>query len=129
MSKSIEANLLSKELMKYLQEYKEDIDEEVEETANSVGKKAVAELKQISPKGARKEYCKGWRLKKDKSGKSRYIVKIHNKTDYQLTHLLEFGHATRNGGRTNPQPHIRPVEEKYRKEFEKELKMKIGGIH
>ena len=49
MSNSIDVNLLSKELMKYLQDYKEDIDEEVEETANSVGKKAVAELKQIFP--------------------------------------------------------------------------------
>lgn len=128
MSKSIEANLLSKELMKYLQEYKEDIDEEFEETANGVGKKAVEELKQISPMGARKEYCKGWRLKKDKLGKNRYSIKIHNKTDYQLTHLLEFGHATKNGGRTKPQPHIRPTEEKYKKEFERELKKKIGGI-
>lgn len=78
--------------------------------------------------GARKEYCKGWRLKKDKTGKNRYIVKVWNKTDYQLTHLLEFGHATRNGGRTRPQAHIRPTEEKYKKEFEKELKRKIGGI-
>ena len=78
--------------------------------------------------GARKEYCKGWRLKKDKAGKNRYIVKVWNKTDYQLTHLLEFGHATRNGGRTKPQPHIRPTEEKYKKEFEKELKGRIGGI-
>lgn len=50
MSKSIDVNLISKELMKYLQDYKEDIDKEVEETANSVGKKAVAELKQTSPK-------------------------------------------------------------------------------
>ena len=54
MSKSIDVNLLSKEVMQYLQEYKEDIDEEVEETANSVGKKAVAELKQISPKRCKK---------------------------------------------------------------------------
>lgn len=50
MSNLIEVNLLSKELMKYLQEYKEDIGEEVEEVANNIGKKAVAELKQISPK-------------------------------------------------------------------------------
>lgn len=128
MSNSIDVNLLSKELMKYLQDYKENIDEEVEKTAISVGNRAVAVLKRISPKGARKEYCKGWRLKKDKLGKNRYSIKIHNKTDYQLTHLLEFGHATRNGGRTRQQPHIRPVEEKYKKEFEKELKKKIGGI-
>lgn len=54
MSKSIDVNLLSKELMKYLEEYKEDIDEEVEEVANKVGKEAVAELKQISPKRCEK---------------------------------------------------------------------------
>lgn len=54
MSKSIEANLLGKELMQYLQNYKEDIDEEVEEVANSVGKRAVLELKNISPKRCKK---------------------------------------------------------------------------
>lgn len=128
MSKSIKPDLLSKELMNYLQDYKEDIDKEVEETAIFSGKKAVTELKQISPKGVRKDYSKGWRLKKDKLGKNRYSIKIHNKTDYQLTHLLEFGHATKNGERTKPQPHIRPTEEKYKKEFEQELRKKIGGI-
>lgn len=128
MSKSVEANLLSKELMKYLNEYQEDISEEVESVANKVGKEAVNELKQISPKGARESYAKGWKLKKDRVGKNRYIVKVHNKTDYQLTHLLEFGHATRNGGRTKAIPHIRPTEEKYKKIFEQELKKEIGGI-
>lgn len=67
-------------------------------------------------------------MKKDKLGKNRYSIKIHNKTNYQLTHLLELGHATKNGGRTKPQPHIRPTEVKYKKEFEKELKKKIGGL-
>ena len=127
MSKSIEINLLSKEVMKYLTEYKEDISEAVEEVANEVGKEAISELKQNSPKKTG-SYAKGWRLKKDKLGKNRYIVKIHNKTDYQLTHLLEFKHATRNGGTTKAIPHIRPVEEKYKKKFEKKLKQKIGGI-
>ena len=47
---------------------------------------------------------------------------------YQLPHLLEDGHATRNGGRTKAQPHIRPIEEKYSKKFENELKKKIGGL-
>lgn len=54
MSKSIEVNLLEKELIQYLQDYKEDISEAVEEVADRVGKKAVAELKQISPKRRKK---------------------------------------------------------------------------
>lgn len=64
MSKSIEANLLSKELMKYLQDYKENIDEEVEEVANDIGKKAVAELKQISPKRSKKGILQRLEVKK-----------------------------------------------------------------
>lgn len=128
MSKTVEASLVDKEIMKYLQNYKEDISDVVEQVANKVGKEATNELKQTSPTGYRKSYAKGWRLKKDKTGRNKYIVKIHNKTDYQLTHLLEFGHATRNGGRTRAISHIRPAEEKYKKVFEKELKKEIGGI-
>lgn len=128
MSKAINPNLLSKEIMKALEGYADDISEAVEFEANKVGKEAVDELKQDSPKGTRKSYAKGWSIKKDKKGKNSYRVKIYNKTDYQLTHLLEFGHATRNGGRTKAQPHIRPVEQKYSAEFEKELKKKIGGL-
>lgn len=128
MSKTIDVNLLSKEIMNALENYTDDISEEVEEVANKVGKDAVNELKKISPRGARGDYAKGWALKKDKRGRNLYTIKVWNKTNYQLTHLLEFGHATRNGGSTRPQPHIRPTEEKYKKEFEKELKRKIGGI-
>ena len=127
MSKSIEVDLLEKEVMKYLAEYKEDISDVVEVVSNKVGQEATSELKKESPK-LTGDYAKGWRLKKDKVGKNRYTVKIHNKTDYQITHLLEFGHVTRNGGRTKAIPHIKPVEEKYKKIFEQELKNKIGGI-
>lgn len=127
MSKTIEVDLLEKEVMKYLTEYKEDISEAVENVSNRVGKEATNELKEESPK-LTGDYTKGWRLKKDKIGKNRYTVKIHNKTNYQLTHLLELGHVTRNGGRTQPIPHIRPIEEKYKKIFEQELKKDIGGI-
>ena len=127
MSKTIDVDLLEKEVMKYLTEYKEDISEAVENVSNRVGKEATNELKDKSPK-LTGDYAKGWRLKKDKIGKNRYTVKIHNKTNYRLTHLLEFGHVTRNGGRTRAIPHIRPIEEKYKKIFEQELKKDIGGI-
>lgn len=130
MSKKIKVDNLSKEILKALENYSDDISTLVKETADEVGKEATEELKQKSPKRKRLggRYAKGWRLKTDKIGKNKYFIKIYNKTDYQLTHLLEFGHATRDGGRTKAIPHIRPVEEKYSRDYENKLKQKIGGI-
>ena len=57
MSNSIDVNLLSKEVAKALTQYADDISEEVREVANTVGKKAVNELKQISPRRSKKKLC------------------------------------------------------------------------
>ena len=127
MSKSISGEMLSKEIMKALEGYVDDISDIVEQDANEIGKEAVNKLKQTSPKGATGNYSKGWRLKKEKKGK-RYTVKVHNKTYYQLTHILEYGHTTADGGHTEAQPHIRKVEEEYSKKFEDKLKQDIGGL-
>ncbi len=124
MSNSIKPEELQKVLNEYLEDYVEDITEGVEETTNTITKEAVKELKDTSPRGKgtrKKPYHKGWRQQKGKENRGRYTVKIHNATNYQLTHLLEFGHATRNGGRTKAIPHIRPTEEKYKKLYEKRI--------
>lgn len=128
MSKNIKPDDLQKELMKYLTEYKEDIDEDVIETVDKVTKEARDELKQTSPRrnGTRANpYYKGWSIKLSKRKTGVYHKVIWNKTNYQLTHLLEFGHATRNGRRTRAIPHIRPIEEKYNVEFVDLLEKKI----
>lgn len=130
MSNNIKPEELQKAIMEYLEDYVEDIEEDVEDTTNTVVKEAKQELVQKSPKSgiARKtKYYKGWAIKNGgRTRKRKYYSKvIWNKTNYQLTHLLEFGHATRSGGRTNPQPHIRPVEEKYGTQFADLLEKKI----
>ncbi len=126
MSKTTKPDNLSKEIMNYLENYVEDIEEGVQEASDELSKEAVKELKKISPrrvgKTRKNPYWKGWSRKKDTKYKKRYVIKIFNKTNYQLTHLLEFGHATKNGGRTKAIPHIKKVEEKYNKLYEKEIK-------
>lgn len=128
MGNSIEVNLLNKEVLKYLSEYVENIEEQVENVSNEVGKEATEKLKEKSPRGKgerEKPYHDGWKMKKTRVNGSIYKVKIHNATNYQLTHLLEFGHATINGKRTKAIPHIRPIEKEYSKIFEEKLRKAI----
>lgn len=112
---------LGKEIAKQLKTYTTEIEETLEEVKESSATKAVTVLKATSPRRKGK-YAKGWRKKKD--GKD-FI--IHNATHYQLTHLLEKGHAKRGGGRVAGRPHIQPVEEMVIKEFEQTVEKVIRG--
>lgn len=112
-------------IMEHLLNYTEEVNEGIREIAEELAKDGVKELKKTSPKKSGK-YAKGWRVKR-KQGPSFINLKIHNFKYGSLTHLLEFGHSTRNGGRTKKYPHIKPVEERINNEFEERVKKLIGG--
>ena len=99
-----------------LDEYSVEVQDGIKAEAKKVAKDGADELKKTSPKRTGK-YRKGWKVK-DESGKNYVRCTIHNSTNYQLTHLLEKPHATRNGGTTKPKVHIKPVEEKCIKKYE-----------
>ena len=136
-SNRVKPDELSKALLEYLQDYKEDIEDDVVELSNKYIKEAKKELKSISPvsendvrlKGgdiqARGSYARSWSVKNDKKLTDVYSKVVYNKDYYRLTHLLEFGHANRNGSRTKAIPHIRKTEDKYREKFIQELEQKI----
>lgn len=128
MSKSIKIDELQGVIKDYLENYIEDIEEDVKETTDQLSKEAVKELKKESPrrKGDKREnpYYKGWSRKKQSKGR-KYTMTLYNRTNYQLTHLLEYGHAIRNGGQTKAIPHIKPIEEKYNKLYEEKIEKAI----
>lgn len=74
-----------------------------------VSKECLSEIKKNAPKSSG-DYKKGWRLKTEYDRKNDTRVIIYNKTTYQLTHLLEHGHAKAGGGRVEGKPHIAPAE-------------------
>jgi Bacteriophage HK97-gp10, putative tail-component len=102
---------LENEIAKQLKLYTTSVEENLMEAKEEISKEGVSLLKQSSPKDTG-DYRKGWASKK--VGQD-YV--IHNKTDYQLTHLLEYGHVKADGGRVSPRVHIRPVEERLVDDF------------
>lgn len=80
----------------------------LDEAIQEVAKEAVKKLRKESPG---KDYPKGWAVQKEK-GRFKVGATVYGKSGtYQLAHLLEFGHAKRNGGRVAPIVHIEPVEQ------------------
>lgn len=109
---------LDKAFMEVLNQYKGACDENADEAVKYTAKEAVQELKNANPPGSGKygswkEYNKGWTVMQTKSdARDHKNATIHNKDHYQLTHLLERGHAMVQGGRSRAFPHIAPVAEK-----------------
>lgn len=109
---------LANEIAKAMAEYSAEVEDKIDLIAEDVVNEAVTELKATSPKRYGK-YTRNWRFKKNAKGS--YVI-YNAAPTYRLTHLLENGHVLRNGGRSRAFPHIKPVEEKVKENFEKRIK-------
>ena len=107
MAKTESVTAQMKEL---LDEVNKDVENSAKRNIQTVAKESAQKLKNTSPRKTG-SYAKGWGVKRQ----GEMDVIVHNRTDYQLTHLLENGHVIRNKkgtyGRTNGIKHIQPVEE------------------
>ena len=104
---------LNKAVNDMLETYCSEVAEVVDEALPKVGQDAVKELKQTSPNRTG-DYAKGWAKKVDKERLGSRLI-VYNKTRYQLTHLLEKGHAKVDGGFVPGKPHIKPAQDKAEK--------------
>lgn len=112
-----------------LKEYADDVNKGLQTAVPKIAKIAQQEVKAGSPvrkkdtkKRRKGRYKRGWTVKEDVVDRLRVDYIVHNRTDYQLTHLLEKGHVLVRGGRTRgripAQVHIAPAEEHAIKNFE-----------
>lgn len=146
MEKLIELDQLADEIVKELKAYNQDVVDELKENAKSVANECLKEIKANSPVNSNKNdkrysksktknyagrYKRGWRLKVAFESDSDIRIVIHNKTDYQLTHLLEYGHVIRNAkggpnlGRVPAIPHVRPAEQRAEQKLIDKVKVAI----
>lgn len=110
---------LESEIMKQLQYYVADVRDKVEDAMDESANDLKRTIAKDSPR-KRPSYSKGWRIKR-----TPHKLIVHNKTDYQLTHLLEHGHALRDGGRFEGKPHIAPNEERVVRDYLKKIERAV----
>lgn len=127
MNETVNIDGLADAIMKDLQEYTDDVTDGIKKAEDITAKECKENLQEDSPKKTGK-YAKGWKTTVTLNTKTEKHTVIHNKK-YRLTHLLEDGHATRNGGRTKAFPHIKKNEEKANADFEKRVEEVIQNGH
>lgn len=112
-----------------LEDYVDDFQLLTKHAVHKVAQIAQKEVQAGSPVGKytkhKGRYKKGWAVKDENVNRFRVSAIVHNRTDYQLAHLLEKGHVLKRGGRTlgriPAQVHIKPAEERAIKNMEEAI--------
>ena len=101
MGQTVQIGELAEAVMETLEEYADLAAEDVKQAVKDAGETVKKEIRANAPKDTG-DYAKSWAVKKTKETSSSLTLTVHSKNRYQLAHLLEYGHAKRNGGRDRP---------------------------
>lgn len=116
---------LAAEVGKMLDEYADEVTDNVKEATHKVALLTVRALQSESRQAVNgKKYYRGWRTYSETTRLSQKET-IYNSKLPGLPHLLEYGHALRNGGRTAARIHIAPVEAEAEKMMTQELEARL----
>ena len=120
MSKTTVGNM-AEAIMKELDEYSGLASDSVKTAVKAAAKTVKTEISANAPVRTGK-YKKSWTTKTTDESSSSLHITVHSKNRYQIAHLLEHGHAKRNGGRVRAIPHIAPAEEIGVEQLERDIK-------
>lgn len=109
-----------------LTEYGDQAKEAVELACRDTAKDAARELQSAGKFEGGKEYRKGWTLKVELTRTGATAI-VYNKTKPGLSHLLEFGHALRDGGRSTAFNFIAPIDATVGDKLLDNIDKRLGG--
>ena len=117
-----------------LEEYSDEVTKVCHECTEDTAEKMVKELKKV--KSGKGKYSRPWKkfpmawtktIETKAWGSIEATVHL-KKPHYRIGHLLEFGHANRDGGRTEGNNFIAPIATTYEEKYVEEMERKIGEI-
>jgi len=114
---------LSEAIVKELTIYNRNVTENIKKQSKASMNELVKETKKTAPVGKRQKHYRDSISSKKISENDRgatYVWYVKG-SDYRLSHLLEKGHALRNGGRTKGTHFIERASEPILKDFEKKV--------
>ena len=116
-----------KAVIRAISEYGDKTTDMLEAETKSISRQTVSAIKGSAPSGGK--YAAGWSHKAQKGGAYKLSETVYNRTDYQLTHLLEKPHTTGHGGyypsKVDYTGTLARVEEEYSEKFMEEVMAKL----
>ncbi|HJD26863.1 MAG TPA: HK97 gp10 family phage protein [Candidatus Blautia intestinipullorum] len=124
MAQNVQIGELADAIMETLEEYADLAADNVKQAVKDAGETVKKEIRANAPKDTG-DYAKSWAVKKSKETSNSITMTVYSRNRYYLAHLLEFGHAKRNGGRVAGKNHIAPAEEKGIQQLEEEVERSL----
>lgn len=130
MNKKVKPENLGKEIASILKEFQGVTAQAAEAGVRETAEEVVKDLRSAHPSGSGvysswDKYNAGWTATDQRKWNKGFLSIVHNKTKYQIAHLLEKGHAKTNGGRTRAFPHIAPAADKADRMLIENIKKRI----
>lgn len=126
MSDRVRIDQLAAAVMEGLTEYADLAADELKKAVKKAGNSVKKDIQEGAPKDTG-VYAKSWSVKNVKETSNSIELVVHSRNRYQLSHLLEFGHAKRGGGRVPGKAHIAPAEERAGRTLEQEIEKALRG--